>query len=94
MRSGIFWDNMSGFLQYLTFIYVEKNNANSHGFYRSEYSENYKTFLCFTFMSCTLLGLGWNKSEIFDMSSQIFDAIVQWVEPEDWDKNIILSFHI
>lgn len=79
----------------VSFIYLKKNNnATSCGFFRSEYSENYKTFLCFIFTSCTLLVLGWNKSEIFDMSSQIFDAIVQWVEPEDWDKNKILSFHI
>lgn len=71
----------------------EKNKTNSPCFFRSEYSENYKTFLCFTFMSCSLLVLGWNKSEIFDMPSKTFDAIVQWVEPENWDKNIILSFH-
>lgn len=38
-------------------------------------TQNYKTFCCFTFMSCTLHVLGCNKSKIFDTSSQISDAI-------------------
>jgi hypothetical protein len=45
-------------------------------------------------MSCTLLVLGWNKSKIFDTSSQIPDAIVQGVGQEDWDKSVTHSFHI
>lgn len=51
-----------------------------------------EAFWCFTFMSYTLLVLGWNKSQFFDTLSQIFDAVVQWVEQEDWEKNITCSF--
>lgn len=45
-------------------------------------------------MSYILLDLGWNKSKFFDTLSQIFDAVFQWLEQGNWDKNITHSFSI